>query len=126
MQGTVKWFSIGKGYGYIIDSEGKENFVHYSSIQMDGFRYLNTDDIVDFEIGNGTTGRKQAVNVQPVLTRKMIEDSLEEENLYLRITNDSYGSEKFIVVNANNVLQTDENGMTFEQLAGFAGFHYSM
>lgn len=96
MRGIVKWFdSKNKGYGFITDSDGKDHFVHCSSIQMKSkFRFLSEGDIVDFEIGNGTTGREQAVNVQPVLTRKMIKDALKEENLHLKITNDSYGAEK--------------------------------
>ena len=49
-----KWFD--KGYGFITDSEGKEHFVHHSNIVMDGFRHLNEDDIVNFELGTGKDG----------------------------------------------------------------------
>lgn len=63
-KGKVKWFDKQKGYGFITDAEGKDFFVHHTSIQMKGFRFLNEDDIVDFEIGEGTTGREQAVNVK--------------------------------------------------------------
>lgn len=127
MHGTVKWFSIDKGFGFITDdAEGKDYFVHHSSIQMDGFRYLNTDDIVDFDIGNGTTDREQAVNVQPILTRKMVENALKEENLHLEAMMDFYGVKKYLVANADNVLQASENGMTLEELAAYAGLHYPM
>lgn len=51
MQGTVKWFNAQKGYGFIADSENKEHFIHHSSIVMGGFRHLNEDDIVNFELG---------------------------------------------------------------------------
>lgn len=122
MQGTVKWFNSQKGYGFIVDSEGKEYFVYHSNIVMDGFRHLNEDDIVNFELGAGKDGREQAVNVQPVLTRKMIEDSLKEDNLYIKTMKDSYGVTKYQVVDGNNVLQTDENGMTFMELATYANF----
>jgi len=73
-----------KGYGFITDSEGKEHFAHHSSIIMDGFRHLNEDDIVNFELGTGKNGREQAISVQPVLTMKMVRDSLKEGNLFVK------------------------------------------
>lgn len=131
MQGTVKWFNSQKGYGFIVDSEGKEHFVHHSNIVMDGFRHLNEDDVVNFELGTGNDGREQAVSVIPVLTRKMIEDSLKEENLYVReikrnrntmVMNALNMNKGYMVVNENDVIQSGENGMTFLDLAAFAGF----
>lgn len=122
MKGTVKWFNSQKGYGFITDSEGKDYFVHYSSIVMDGFRYLNKDDIVNFEIGAGNNDREQAVNVQPILTMKMIEDSLKEENLYIQTMKDGYGVTKYQVVNENKIQQVGEQGMSFLELAAYAGF----
>lgn len=64
--GKVKWFKDAKGYGFITDEVGSDVFVHYSNIQMEGRKSLNQNDIVDFEIGNGTTDRTQAVNVKVV------------------------------------------------------------
>ena len=90
MQGTCKWFDSQKGYGFIMDSEGKDVFVHHSSIIMDGFRHLNEDDIVNFELGAGKDGREQAINVKPILTMKMVEDSLKEENLYVKTMKDAH------------------------------------
>ena len=84
MQGIVKWFDSQKGYGFIIDSEGKDVFIHHSNIVMDKFRYLNENDVVDFDLGAGKDGRKQAVDVTPILTMRMVEDSLKEENLYIK------------------------------------------
>lgn len=122
MQGTVKWFNTKKGYGFITDSDGKKHFVHQSSIIMDGFRHLNRNDFVSFELGNGNNGREQAVNVKPILTMKMIKDSLKEENLYVKTMKDAYKITKYLVVDANNAIQTDEQGMDFLNLAAFAGF----
>lgn len=131
MQGTTKWFDAQKGYGFITDSEDKEHFVHHSNIIMDGFRHLNEEDIVNFELGTGNNGREQAINVKPILTMKMIKGSLKEENLYVKefkadkntIVMNALGIKKgYQVVNENNVIQAGENGMTFLDLAAFAGF----
>lgn len=122
MQGTVKFFNITKGWGFITDSEGKDIFVHHSNIVMDGFRYLNEDDIVNFELGANKDGREQAVNVKPILTRKMIEDVLKKDNLHIQTMKDGYGVTKYQVVDGNNALQTDENGMSFMELAIYANF----
>lgn len=120
-KGTVKWFNNQKGYGFITDSEGKDIFVHYSAIQMDGFKTIIEGDVVEYEIGEGTTGREQAVNVTPILTVKSIIASLKKENLMLKTMTDAYGVKKYLVVNADDVLQTDENGMTLVETAAYAG-----
>ncbi len=122
MQGTTKWFNNQKGYGFITDSEGKDVFVHHNNIVMDGFRHLNEDDIVNYELGAGKDGREQAVNVIPVLTMKMVKDSLKEENLYVKTMKDAYKVTKYLVVDNKDVLQTSEQGMDFLNLAAFAGF----
>ncbi len=80
---TVKWFD--NGYGFLVDSETKEDvFVHYSNLIMDGYKSLHEDDMVTYELGAGNDGRQQAVNVKPLLTMKMVEDSLKEEGLYVK------------------------------------------
>lgn len=66
MKGTVKFFDGIKGWGFITDETENDVFVHYSSIQMEGRKSLNQNDIVEFEIGEGTTHRTQAVNVKVV------------------------------------------------------------
>ena len=63
--GTVLWFSNDKGYGFIRTSEGLEVFVHFSSIQKEGFRGLKTGDIVEFELKSGPKGHL-AKNVRKV------------------------------------------------------------
>lgn len=126
MKGTVKFFDGTKGWGFITDENGNDVFVHYSNIQMEGRKSLDENDVVEFEIGEGKDDRTQSVNVQPILTMQMIEKSLEEERLYVKNTKDQYGVTKYIVVNSDNVVQTDENGMSFAELAAYAGLHYPM
>jgi CspA family cold shock protein len=56
-QGTVKWFSQEKGYGFITPDEGGEElFVHYTSIEGSGFRGLEEGERVSFEVGPGRKG----------------------------------------------------------------------
>ena len=61
-QGTVKWFNAKKGYGFLSDTEGNEIFVHYSALQMDGFKELKDGEAVEFEVVEGEKG-PQAANV---------------------------------------------------------------
>jgi CspA family cold shock protein len=60
--GTVKWFNDTKGFGFITSEEGHDVFVHFSSIQGDGFRSLAEGDSVSFETEEGPKGPK-AINV---------------------------------------------------------------
>jgi cold shock protein len=62
MQGTVKWFNDAKGYGFISQESGEDVFVHYTAIQMDGFRSLAEGERVEFEVQRGPKGL-QAVAV---------------------------------------------------------------
>jgi len=55
-EGTVKWFSDQKGYGFIEQEEGPDVFVHHSDIDMSGFKSLVEGDRGSFEIGGGTKG----------------------------------------------------------------------
>ena len=64
-RGTVKWFNNTKGYGFISDSEGKDIFVHFSGISMDGFKTLEEGASVQFEVTEGEKG-PQAVNVSVI------------------------------------------------------------
>ncbi|MBI1884594.1 MAG: cold shock domain-containing protein [Chlamydiae bacterium] len=62
-KGTVKWFNDQKGYGFITpEDNGKDLFVHYSSIMGDGFKTLREGESVDFEVTRGPKG-EQATNV---------------------------------------------------------------
>ena len=62
MKGTVKWFSKQKGYGFISDESGKDIFVHYSGIVMDGYKNLLEGQVVEFDLSDGEKG-PQASNV---------------------------------------------------------------
>ncbi|SHJ18719.1 cold-shock protein [Parasporobacterium paucivorans] len=61
-KGTVKWFNNQKGYGFISDEDGNDVFVHYSGLNMDGFKALDEGASVEFDIVNGAKG-PQATNV---------------------------------------------------------------
>ncbi len=61
-KGTVKWFNNQKGYGFISDESGKDVFVHYSGLNMDGYKTLEEGAAVSFDIVDGEKG-SQAVNV---------------------------------------------------------------
>ena len=62
MKGTVRWFNKRKGYGFISDEQGKDVFVHYSGIKMEGYKNLEEGQSVEFELTQGDKG-PQATNV---------------------------------------------------------------
>ena len=64
-KGTVKWFTNQKGYGFISDEQGNDVFVHYSGLNMDGFKSLEEGATVEFEVVEGAKG-PQATNVTVV------------------------------------------------------------
>jgi cold shock protein len=65
-QGTVKWFNAEKGFGFIAqDDGGADVFVHFSAIQTSGYRSLDENQRVEFEITQGQKG-PQAENVRPL------------------------------------------------------------
>jgi cold shock protein len=61
-QGVVKWFNASKGFGFIQRQSGEDVFVHFSAIQMDGYKSLNEGQLVEFEVKQGPKGF-QAENV---------------------------------------------------------------
>ena len=61
--GRVKWFNEKKGYGFITKDDGEDVFVHYSEIEMEGFKTLSENQEVTFELKEGPRGL-QATNVQ--------------------------------------------------------------
>jgi len=62
--GTVKWFNASKGYGFISREGATDVFVHYSAIEMDGFKILEEGQSVEFNVEQGPKG-PQAANVRP-------------------------------------------------------------
>ena len=63
--GTVKWFNRTKGFGFIEREGGDDVFVHFSAIEMEGFKVLQAGDKVEFEITEGEKG-PQASNVKKI------------------------------------------------------------
>ncbi len=64
-KGTVKWFNNQKGYGFITGEDGKDVFVHFSGLVMEGFKTLTEGQTVEYEVTDGEKG-PQAVNVTVV------------------------------------------------------------
>lgn len=60
--GKVKWFNAKKGYGFICDEDGADVFVHFSALNMEGFKALEEGDTVEYEVVDGEKG-PQAANV---------------------------------------------------------------
>lgn len=65
-KGKVKFFNAKKGYGFIAGEDGKDVFVHFSAILSDGYKTLNAEDEVEYEVVTGNGGKKQASNVRTV------------------------------------------------------------
>ena len=63
--GTVKWFSPDKGFGFISQEDGPDVFVHFSEIAGEGFKNLEENQKVEFEVTEGPKG-PQASNVRPI------------------------------------------------------------
>ena len=64
--GTVKWFNADKGFGFIAPDDGGEDvFAHYTAIQTSGYRSLNEDQKVEFDVEQGQKGL-QAANIRPL------------------------------------------------------------
>lgn len=58
--GKVKWFNAKKGYGFICDEDGADVFVHFSALNMEGFKVLEEGDTVEYEVVDGEKGPRAA------------------------------------------------------------------
>ena len=121
MRGTVKIFNKRKGWGFITGDNGTDYFVHYSSLKIPKYKALDQNDIVEFEIGTDKNNREQAINVTPILTKKMIERELKKEKLYLQGMKNALGERAYMVVDEDNVVQAGEQGMSLSEVATYSG-----
>ena len=64
-KGTVKWFNSQKGYGFLTSDEGNDVFVHFTGLNMEGFKTLEENQSVEFDVVDGEKG-PQAVNVSVI------------------------------------------------------------
>ena len=62
-KGTVKWFNAEKGYGFITGEDGQDVFVHFSGLNMEGFKSLEEGQAVSYDLTEGARGM-QAANVE--------------------------------------------------------------
>ena len=68
---TVKWFNSEKGYGFIVDQDGNDIFVHFSVIETDGYKYLEEGQTVSYKLIETDKGL-QAVNVRPTKENNIV------------------------------------------------------
>lgn len=118
MRGYVKNFNKEKGYGFITRSNGKTVFVHQSDIQMDGFRFLDAGDLVEFNTEADSKGIK-AVNVIPVFTLGQVKKKAKEKGLQLVAAKDSFGSVGWFIADENDKLVASDYVMDLRQVADY-------
>lgn len=70
MKGRVKWFDDKRGYGFITGDDGRDTYVHYSHIQVEGFRSLKHNQQVAYDIVATDDGKEEARNVVIIPTRR--------------------------------------------------------
>lgn len=70
--GKVKWFNDAKGYGFITHEDGRDVFVHYSSIEGEGFKTLNQGEEVEYEAEDGPKGLHASLVLKPAETEAQI------------------------------------------------------
>lgn len=83
MKGTVKWFSAKRGYGFLVDADGIDYFVHYNEIQSEGFKTLRNNMEVSFIADEDEKGRSIAKCVVPLLKETPKGEQLNEKEQML-------------------------------------------
>ena len=76
-KGTIRWFDNKKGYGFIEQGDGNDLFVHYSAIDMEGYKTLKAKEEVEYEVTDGEKG-PQAAGVKRVVASEIAEEVAEE------------------------------------------------
>lgn len=118
MRGTVKFFDRQKGWGFITSDEGTDYFVHFSGIQGKGYRYLDADDIVSFDVKECERGW-QASDVIPILTLKMVGHELKKEKLSLcECEKDKH---KWMIADSEKQKLVVDKEMNLVEVAAYAG-----
>lgn len=120
MKGTIKWFDVRKGYGFVTGTDGKEVFLHHSDIIMNDYRYFNEGDIVNYCVVIDDNGRTRAINVKPVLTLSMVVNELSKKGLHLVRIGEDKGVHGWDVVDKSNNSVVDY-GMSLIEVATYAG-----
>ena len=122
MQGKIKFWQKSRGWGYIKADDGKEYFAHYSQIQMNGYKTLDADDIVSFEVSEPDENKRiHALNVQPVLTLAIVLHELKKKKMHVMRIKDDKGIHGWYVVDKSNQ-PVDNKEMDLVGLAEYAGF----
>jgi len=83
-KGTVKWFDPKKGFGFVVNEQGQDVFVHYTSLDGDGFRCLRNGQVVEYEqfdTGKGLQGKNvQIISVKPPVHAPKVDKQTEVES----------------------------------------------
>lgn len=80
VKGTVRWFSNARGYGFIAPEDGgRDIFVHFSNVQMQGYKHLKENWVVEFELGHIEGKGPNALNVTIISGPEENEDNVEVE-----------------------------------------------
>lgn len=109
-----------KDGGVLTDTEGKDHFVHYSNIIMKNHRRLYKGDIVKFEIGFDKNGRERAINVNPIMIRKMVSKELSKKRLHIKNIKNQFEL-SYMIMDQNDNIIAGEHGMSLIEVAAYAG-----